>query len=169
MLAPSNASIAMLSHQKPDLIRLCSCTQAVFHNQKVPFSSPNSKVFPQSSFRFISSPPHPTECPLHFLLNGSISSLFVFSRTVSFHWDYKCFWSTIFFCIYSIILIVPGKIVTTQRAVNVINTSQEYKFGIGELLSHSLNSNRNPQNLNALNFQLFMIRRLVLKWEPLIT
>lgn len=61
------------------------------------------------------------------------------------------------FSIFPITLIVPGKVVTTQQAIKVINTSEEYKFGIGELLSHSLNSYRIPPNSNALKFQLFMI------------
>lgn len=56
-----------------------------------------------------------------------------------------------------IIFTVPGEVTATKQAVKIINTCQEYEFGVGEILSYSLNSYGIPQILNTLNFQLFMI------------
>lgn len=66
------------------------------------------------------------------------------------------FLSSFFFFFFQL-LSVPSKAVIAWQAFKIINTSQEYAFGIGELLRHSFNSYRIPQNLNALNLRLFMI------------
>lgn len=70
---------------------------------------------------------------------------------------------------FSVIFTVPGKVMTTPQAVKIITTCQEYESDVGEILSSSLNLHRIPQNLEALNFQVFVFLNLVLKWAPLIT
>lgn len=117
--------------------------RSLFLMSQYPLSFPQSSTsFPGQSSIFISCLPHPNECLLQFLLKGSISNCF-FLRTAYLSIDIINAYEAQFFSIFfSKTLTIPGKVMTTQQAVTIMNTYQVCEFGVGEILSHSLNSYR---------------------------